>query len=835
MANTQPIPEPLNGGLVTARDPALLEPGELTQSDDAVYYPNDPAVHKVKGRTKYNSVAVVGGQTVKGLRFLEVDSGNSFLVALSEGSSTTDDLYFSIFSDETGTFGSISAITNVGTGRTLDTVHHGNRYVALIGDTSNYLLNPNATGRAHGLAPITRLPTGAETGAPAIGAGTFNAELGTGFFHFITTEVVDDGQNPPIESTFTGTPATASTALTTPTSQVYTITKPATVNSNATRWRVYMSQVPQTNPTPVPNLNAFRLVAEANISDATVTIGNVAGSSGRFPTVSIATVAGWSNPSNAFTDNGVGARNSTDGATEDYTTFGFDGTLSGTVKGIQVFVKFKIPDYTPLKRKPKLSIQISPDSGANYFGNEYTITADVAGAVAAYQLTYFGSPDNLWGKSSWATTDFNDANFRVRMNYTLANTFAGATNAILDVDYIQVRVFTTSTTPSVNVLGRPFRTVNVSVAGITSTFGADGQPPVSSTGDMFEGQLVLNDVEDQSIIRYSLPEYIESFPSIYFLNFESKVQDFVTCIRRLGNKLIVGLKQQLYRINYLPRETDAEFDRGRAYEAISETEGIVGTQAACLFSPDGGALLLAYISHSGPRYTDGFQSFSLSDDLDWAATVRLPVSGSATNYLQNAVFVNYANLSQLWLYYTPPGQTTNTKALVFHYNQAHRKSGGTYKVTGPITVVGLAATTGRIGGNEILLTGQTGGFVYVEDRAYADASGGAIAFAVKTREIYSQGVGRTGTVENLFIRHNQDATSTITVTPYTRYSNAAQTTQATKTFTTAQAGVPKLPFHHNHESIQWKFSEEAPAGSAGIRLSGLVMELAGTGLPEPRP
>jgi hypothetical protein len=214
--------------------------------------------------------------------------------------------------------------------------------------------------------------------------------------------------------------------------------------------------------------------------------------------------------------------------------------------------------------------------------------------------------------------------------------------------------------------------------------------------------------------------------------------------------------------------------------------------------------------------------------------VRLPVSGAATNYLQNAVFVNYAALSQLWLYYTPPGQTTNTKALVFHYNKYHRK-GQAFKVTGPIAVAALSATNGRIGGNEILLSGQSGGFVYVEDRGYTDASGGTLAFAVKTREIYTAGVGRTATVENLFIRHNQDATSTVTVTPYTRFSNAAQTTQSTKTFTTAQAGVPKLPFHLNHESIQWKLSEEAVVGTTGIRLSGLILDVSGTGLPEPRP
>ena len=195
---------------------------------------------------------------------------------------------------------------------------------------------------------------------------------------------------------------------------------------------------------------------------------------------------------------------------------------------------------------------------------------------------------------------------------------------------------------------------------------------------------------------------------------------------------------------------------------------------------------------------------------------------------------NYAAQQQLWLYYTPPGQTANTKAIVFHYNRSFRKEDGTFKATGPIDVAASSATTGRIGGNELLLTGQTGGFAYVEDRGYTDATGGTISFSVRTRELYTSGVGQTSTVANLFVRHNQDATSTVTITPYTRFSNAAQTTLSTKTFTTAQAGTKKHLFNVNHESIQWKFSEEAVVGTAGIRLAGLVMELKGTGKPEPR-
>jgi hypothetical protein len=541
----------------------------------------------------------------------------------------------------------------------------------------------------------------------------------------------------------------------------------------------------------------------------------------------------WSNPNNAFTDNGVGTRNSVNGATQDYQTFGFDGTLSGTVKGIEVYIKFQSP-VTPISNPPIIQLQLSPDNGANFFPTapRYFLCSQVIGSGNVYQVAVQGNPNDTWGRA-WTTAEFNNANFRVRLKNVGKN--SSGTLPVTDVDYIQVKVYTTgATTTVVNVDGKPFRTVNVSVAGITTTYPADGQPPVASTGDVFEGQMVLNDISDQSMIRYSLPDFVESFPSIYFLNFETKNQDFVTHIRRLGNKLIVGLKQQLYRVNYLPRETDAEFDRGRSYEAISETEGIVGTQAACLFSPTAGSLFLAYVSHSGIGYTDGFQTFALNHDVDWTSLVRLPAAGDVVNYLSSCVMVNYPLNEQIWLYYTPPGQTTNTKALVFHYNIAHRHEDGTFKATGPIDVAPFSAVNGRLAGNDVLLTGQSGGFVYVEDRGYTHNAGGTIAFNVKTREILPAGLGGSATIENTFIRHQQDATSTVTITPYTRAKDSAQVTGTGKTFTTANAGAAKHLWNLNTESIQWQFTEPGAPAGAGVRLSGFALEIYGTGLPEPR-
>lgn len=256
--------------------------------------------------------------------------------------------------------------------------------------------------------------------------------------------------------------------------------------------------------------------------------------------------------------------------------------------------------------------------------------------------------------------------------------------------------------------------------------------------------------------------------------------------------------------------------------------------AAALFSPEGGPTFLAYVSHRGLRYTDGFQSRPLTLDIDWASTVRLPTAGSNTDYLEGSVLVDYPKAQQLWFYYVAPSQTTMTKALVIHYSSMHQKEGGTFKVTGPIDVPVFSATGARLGGNDLLLTGQSGGFVFVEDRGYTHNAGGTIAFAVETREMAIAGLGREFTVSDVFVRHRADTTSTVTVTPKTRRGANALSTQTAKTFTTTNGGAIKLPFNLMAEAFALQISEPGADGGAAVRITELALEVTGHGLPEPR-
>jgi len=809
-------PEPLDGGLVTARDPATLTPGELTLANNAYYLPNDSAIHKVKGRTKYNTVALGSAGNVKGLRYLEFDDATA-IVAAHEASS----IRLSTFAAETGDFSTLTPISSVGSGQSMDSIQYANKHYLLIGAGQNQVVKGDGTFRNHGMVPVPELTT-----PPAISAGAWSTQLGTGFFHFFTTEVFIDALNgDELESAFTGTPQSVN--VTAVASQQVTVTRSTLSNPNATQWRVYMAG-PTVTETPIPLLSDFHQVAEQDISNTTALIGNQALVAGRLPTANGAT--GWTNTSNVFsnTDN-AGMTTSTNLASVLLNTFGFSG-VSGTITGFEVAIRLKMTGFTPkffLGSNSPLLIMDLTYNGTNFFpGNNTTapVIRQIQGVTSGYVTVIIGDPHNLWGRSSWALADLNaNASFGIRFKY--GQEYVGASNATLDVDWVKIAVHSTGSTRPVNLEGKAFRVVTVAEAGIVTVYPADMPPPTASTGDIFEGQLLLNDVQDPSMLRASLPDEVDSFPGPYFVNFETKERDEVTLIRRVGNKTVVALSHQLYRLNYFPRETDAEFDRGRCFEAISESHGIVGPMAGTLFSPDGGPLLLGYVAHEGLHATDAFQTKVLNKDLDWRTTVT-------ASSLKASILVNFPILEQLWLYYTVSGVN---KALVYHYNTQHRKEDGSFKATGPIDVAAFSACLARLSGADVLLTGQSGGFVYVEDRGYDHNAGGTIPFAVQTREMYPGGFADQITMNSMYVRHRADSpVGTVTVTPITRTDSAAQVTRAAKTFANTNGGAAMIAWSHIFGSLQVQLSEPGTNGGGAVRLTALAMELTGHGLPESR-
>src|SRR3990172_10603376 len=156
--------EKLDGGLVTDRDPAMLEPGQLSGLQNAIYLPGSQALQRARGRSAFG-VATATALDVDGLRDIQFDNGNHYLIGHVTAS------YVSAAVGDTGTFGVLA--TEVGDGSQLEVVHYRNRFFLFNGATQsatatsfNRLLYLTATGvantptvRNHGLLPVDSAPT----------------------------------------------------------------------------------------------------------------------------------------------------------------------------------------------------------------------------------------------------------------------------------------------------------------------------------------------------------------------------------------------------------------------------------------------------------------------------------------------------------------------------------------------------------------------------------------------------------------------------------------------------------------------------------------------------
>ena len=287
-----------------------------------------------------------------------------------------------------------------------------------------------------------------------------------------------------------------------------------------------------------------------------------------------------------------------------------------------------------------------------------------------------GGQSDIWGFGSISSTDIADSGtpasgFRVRIRWkrtdsqgTIVNgaAFSGApagASASLSIDAVRVTLYAQ---PLALVTGADYPTITLQTdAGYTLVQSANGKGPVSSTGDLYDGALVQNDVTRKNRVWWSLPDAIEYVPSLYYVDFPT---DAVTAIRRVGSACLIGMRGRIMRFNYLPSTVDPTFSRGRPWDILASDHGMVSPQATCMVEWPGKGTVLLYVSYDGIHLTDGVSTELLTDALDWGSLVSLSTpatdgSFQQPSYLSNAVLVAYPKQKWVVMYYTPAGGTTN--------------------------------------------------------------------------------------------------------------------------------------------------------------------------------
>lgn len=797
--------EPFSGGLNNALDPALLKEGELTQCDNAFYKPNSMSIHKAPSRTVL--ATSIGGSSVSGLRYCAFDfvnvpcmltSGNATItpktgydfdgisagasvrgtgvpnnttvqtyaptqIIMSKAATLTDNQSLQFQADNViiaqanseyktanATTGSLtfSTLTTVSEGPTLEAIHYANKHVLINGVNDNKVLLSDKRVRAHGLEAMHTGPI------CTTAAGTWALLSGTGYYAYWTTEY--DAVNQ-VESTFDGKPTPINVSTT---SLKVIINQPQPVNSTATQWRVYRSTKMAATSDEAANLESVALSSGLLIGTAelktdgtqnTIEDGGGATSIGPFyPTTLGVTAAAWANPSNALNNTTADSATCTltglfeyhvlEVATFNVTT----SSINPPVSGITVFLRAKRTGSATAKLAIAVwdSQSFPPPTGTMFGATEPWKGCKKSVVLTTSAADYtIGSSSDLWGATTdiytWTPGSFANGRFSIVL---LAS---GGPLDTIDVYNIGVSV----SYGKAQQLGTQtqFPAVTIKPFGETVVVGRNGRPPKASIGDIFQGSLVLNDVEDESMIRYSYPDNIDAFPSIYFLNFETADQDRVSLIKTVGNNLVVSLRSRLFRVSYLPRDVDAEFDRGRAIEEIDSTIGVVGPSAGIVFTMADGTPLLFGVSNLGPFVTDGYRVRPATQALNWEKLVD-------RTHMDNVIVINNPQYSEILVYYVPLGSgtpTVLTKYLRFNYHPSHLKEDGTMKVIGPCDCdVRSAALAVLRDSTRVLYTGMgTVATVNLENQ------GAVNSMTIRSRQLYLAGAGNEWKLQEHYLKH----------------------------------------------------------------------------------
>jgi hypothetical protein len=371
--------------------------------------------------------------------------------------------------------------------------------------------------------------------------------------------------------------------------------------------------------------------------------------------------------------------------------------------------------------------------------------------------------------------------------------------------------------------GSLYETLAVSIAGVTTQTARAGPPPIATTGDIFEDSLCLNDANDKTLVWFSWPDEPHKFPATNFIRFETKDADEVTLIRQVGQGLIVCLRDAIWRIAYLPRPEDAQFDRGRVKIQVEGAHGCVSGQAAAAFS-FGQGQRLAYVSRYGLLVTDGFVWDVLSGDLEWEKAFNVSA-------IDRCVLTNNPRKYRLELRAPSAGSQVNDVLYFFHYHPSHAKTSGAglrAKVTGPLPFPASSATVMNFNGLHYVMSGAANGKIYTEGVGNDDGDGNSFEVVCRTGDIYPDSEGNSCRIHALYLHHSAGYTGQM-INGEVAYIDSNDPAAFEKPFSTslAERSLDFLTDQGEAEAFQLEARNEDSLGA--FRLNYWVMDFSSEG------
>ena len=277
----------------------------------------------------------------------------------------------------------------------------------------------------------------------------------------------------------------------------------------------------------------------------------------------------------------------------------------------------------------------------------------------------------------------------------------------------------------------------------------NGPPPTAMKMVSFQNSIVYVPPNSQRI-HYSLPASIspiafEKVPAAYYLDFTTPHNDVVRSVETAnsGKSLIVYFDRFSMLVNFLPQATDPGVFDQRIVEYVSNTRGAVGPHATAEITLDSGRTLACAIDWLGLWVTDGISTIvDWSDDLDWTGLM-------AGIDLSSIRLVDNSEQYRLEMLYEKGGRRYE-----YHFFYNRLKNDKAPLITGPHPMGVRCKHYSNVNGRWAGWSGDDthAGRVFVEreqseDDAYGfDELTRVVPFAVQTGDAYLFGLGNSAIV-----------------------------------------------------------------------------------------
>jgi hypothetical protein len=138
----------------------------------------------------------------------------------------------------------------------------------------------------------------------------------------------------------------------------------------------------------------------------------------------------WSNPTNAYSDDGSYAEEDDVTGGQDFGDFGFSIPAGSTIRGFQMKIE---GEAGAISNWVEIGVNVSNDNGATW-----SATTTARYWDSAPDTYILGHANYLWGLT-WTVTDTDNDNLRIKLTHTAAESVTAGRD--LEVDYVTGKIF----------------------------------------------------------------------------------------------------------------------------------------------------------------------------------------------------------------------------------------------------------------------------------------------------------------------------------------------------------------------------------------------------------